>query len=229
MNIDPMSPNYDTILSDSPKIVRLRGSLESFKRAMTRYRPEPLRLLFIAEAPPAYKVNRLFYFHDIKTGDALFLEMMKVIYGAFIGFSETEGFLKPMSVKDVRGRKPELLKRFVSDGYFLIDASERPMPDGATASAKLALLCQSLPGLKIRVKALLEEQRVPIVLIGGVTHDACFGPLKDEGYNVINEEMINHPARGGQLLFRKKLRATLNHIARTQSTPLKRGSGRTVQ
>ena len=221
MTIDLMSANENTVFTDALSVVRLRGSLESFRRAMTRYRPNPLRLLFIAEAPPAYKFNRLFYFHDIRTGDALFLEMMKVIYGAFIGFTETEGFLKPQSVKDVRGRKPELLNRFVSDGYFLIDASERPMPDGATAAVKLALLRQSLPELKIRVKALLGEQRVPIVLIGGVTHEVCFGPLRDEGYNVINEEMINHPARGGQLLFRKKLRAALNHIARTQSTSLK--------
>jgi hypothetical protein len=221
MTIDLMSPNENTVFTDALSAVRLRGSLESFKRAMTRYRPEPLRLLFIAEAPPAYKFNRLFYFHDIKTGDALFLEMTKVIYGALIGFTETEGFLRPLSAKDVRGRKPELLNRFVSDGYFLIDASEQPMPDGATAPTKLALLRQSLPELNIRIKALLGEQRVPIVLIGGVTHEVCFGPLKDEGYNVINEEMINHPARGGQLLFRKKLRAALNHIARTQSTSLK--------
>lgn len=224
MKSEPMSHTNDTILSEPPNIGRRRGSLESFRQAMTRYRPDPLRLLFIAEAPPAYKVNRLFYFHDIKTGDALFLEMMKVLYGTFIGFSESEGFLKPLSIKDVRRRKPELLNRFVSDGYFLIDASERPMPDGATAPAKLELLRQSLPGLKIRVKALLGEQSVPIVLIGGVTHKACFSPLKDEGYNVINEEMINHPARGGQLFFRKKLRNTLNQIGRTQSTSLQMGS-----
>jgi hypothetical protein len=111
MTIDLMSTNENTVFTDALSVVRLRGSLESFRRAMTRYRPNPLRLLFIAEAPPAYKFNRLFYFHDIRTGDALFLEMMKVIYGAFIGFTETEGFLKPQSVKDVRGRKPELLKR----------------------------------------------------------------------------------------------------------------------
>ena len=229
MTIDLMSANENTVFTDALSVVRLRGSLESFRRAMTRYRPNPLRLLFIAEAPPAYKLNRLFYFHDIKTGDALFLEMMKVIYGALIGFTETEGFLKPLSAKDVRGRKPELLNRFVSDGYFVIDASEQPMPDGATATTKLAVLRQSLPELNMRVKALLGEQRVPIVLIGGVTHEVCFGPLKDEGYNVINEEMIDHPARGGQLLFRKKLRAALNHIARTRSTSLKTWRGRAAQ
>src|ERR1700727_3469022 len=102
MTIALLSANENPVFTDALSVVRLRASLESFRRAMTRYRPDPLRLLFIAEAPPAYKVNRLFYFHDIKTGDALFLEMMKVLYGTFIGFSESEGFLKPLSIKDVR-------------------------------------------------------------------------------------------------------------------------------
>jgi hypothetical protein len=188
------------------------GSPESFKRAIARYRPDPLRLLFIAEAPPAYKANRLFYFHDVQTGDALFIEMMKVIYGADIGFTEGEGFSKPRSAKDVRGRKSDLLDRFMADGYFLIDTSERPMPNDATSSIKLALLRQALPELKIRARELLGDQAIPIVLIGGVTHEACFGPLKEEGYHVINDEMIDHPARGGQLRFRRKLRDTLNRI-----------------
>jgi len=217
MKIDRMSPDQDTINSDLPNVTGPQGSPESFKRAMARYRPDPLQLLFIAEAPPAYKANRLFYFNDVQTGDALFLEMMKVIYGAVIGFTEGEGFSKSLSAKKVRACKSELLDRFMSDGYFLIDACERPLPDGATTSAKLTLLRQSLSGLKVRVKKLLGDRGIPIVLIGGVTHETCYGPLKDEGYNVINEEMINHPARGGQLLFRKKLRDTLTRIIRTQS------------
>ena len=121
------------------------GRIESFKRAMDRYRPDSLRVLFIAEAPPAYKVNRLFYFHEVPTGDALFLEMMKVIYGAAIGFTEGGGFSGPMSAKDVRKCKPQLLSRFMADGLYLIDASERPMPEGATTAVKLSLLRRSLP------------------------------------------------------------------------------------
>jgi hypothetical protein len=217
MKISRIPSSDATISSDLVDDVRPYGSPESFKRAMAQYRPDPLRLLFIAEAPPAYKANRLFYFHGIQTGDALFLEMIKVIYGAAVGFTEGEGFSRSLSARDVRRRKPELLDRFVSDGYFLIDASERPMPDDATASVKLALLRQSIPGLKIRVKELLGGQSIPIVLIGRATHEACFEPLKKEGYRVINKEMINHPARGGQLLFRKKLRETLNRIGPTQS------------
>jgi hypothetical protein len=218
MQVDRVPPAEDP--SDVPSVIRPRGSPESFKQAMVRYRPELLRLLFIAEAPPAYRVNRLFYLHNVQTGDALFLEMMNLIYVASIGFTEGEGFSESLSAKDVRGRKSELLDRFVTDGYFLIDARERPMPDGATTSAKLALLRQSLPELKIRVKELLGGQGIPIVLIGGLTHEVCFGPLKEEGYQVINGEMINHPARGGQLLFRKKLRDTLNRIGRAKTSSL---------
>ena len=216
MKFDCTPLKEDTTLSDRQSIIHPRGSQGTFRRAMMRYRPDPIRLLFIAEAPPAYKVNRFFYFHDIQTGDALFLEMMKVLYGEAIGFTEGEGFLKPQSAKDIRLRKSELLRRFMADGYFLVDTSERPMPDRATSSAKLALLRLSLPLLKIRVKELLGGCGIPIVLIGGITHEACFAALKKEGYDVINEEMINHPARGGQLLFRKKLRDTLNRIALTR-------------
>jgi hypothetical protein len=117
-------------------------------------------------------------------------------------------------------RKSELLQRFMADGYFLIDTSERPMPNDASPSIKLALLRLALPRLKIRVRELLGDQATPIVLIGGVTHEACFGPFKKEGYHVINDEIIDHPARGGQLRFRTKLRDTLNRIGQRQFNSL---------
>lgn len=227
MKLDRTLMTEATDPHDLPSSSRSQGSHESFKRAMDRYRPDPLRLLFIAEAPPAYKANRLFYFHEVQTGDALFLEMMKVIYGDAIGFTEGGVFTGPMSAKDVRKCKSQFLRRFMADGLFLIDASERPMPDGATASAKLVLLRRSLPGLKIRLKNLLLDRFIPIVLIGRVTHEACFEPLKEEGYHVVNQEMINHPARGGQVLFRKKLRETLTRVARMHSDPLRDGTKKT--
>ena len=138
--------------------LRSESSPELIKRALERYRPESLRLLFIAEAPPAYKANRLFYFTEVETGDALFLEMMKVIYGPEVGFTEGEGFANGQTAKAQRRRKSELLDRFMADGYFLIDASVEPMPDDATSSVKLALLRKSLPDLMTRVKALVGDR-----------------------------------------------------------------------
>ena len=68
--------------------MRSIDALERFEEAARRYLPNPLRLLFIAEAPPAFKVNRLFYFTGLRDGDTLFLEMMKVLYPAEAGYSE---------------------------------------------------------------------------------------------------------------------------------------------
>ena len=187
---------------------RRDGSKAAFAKATLRYKPTTVRLLFIAEAPPAFRFNRLFYFENLRDGDTLFLEMMKTLYGPAVGFTEN-GFSCGSSAEGIRRRKRELLARFMSDGYFLIDASEDPMPDGASSSQKLALLRSSVPHLIVRLRKFKIDRATPIVLIGGVTYSACAQPLTNLEFNVINEAMIDHPARGGQLRFRQKLGCTL--------------------
>ncbi len=187
--------------------------LKRFEEAAKRYLPHPLRLLFIAEAPPAFKVNRLFYFTCLRDGDTLFLEMMKVLYPAEIGYSEG-AFRAGFSVKQMRLRKQKLLRKFQNDGYHLIDAYERPMPDGASAAAKTALMSSTLPALQSRVRRLVGKRSVPIILIGGITYSVCAEALRLDGYRVANYSMINHPARGGQKLFRTKLGEVLTTSAK---------------
>jgi hypothetical protein len=188
----------------------------AFAEATLRYKPATVRILFIAEAPPAFRFNRLFYFEDLRDGDTLFLEMMKTLYGSAVGFTEN-GFTSGSSAEGIRSRKSELLARFMREGYFLIDASEEPMPDRASSSQKLALLRASVPRLMARLKEYAIDKSTPIVLIGGVTYSACAQSLLNPGFNVINEAMIDHPARGGQLRFRQKLRCTLQQEKEKQS------------
>jgi hypothetical protein len=185
--------------------------LKRFEEAAKRYQPEPLRLLFIAEAPPAFKVNRLFYFTGLKDGDTLFLEMMKVLYPAAVGYHEG-AFRLGYSAKQMRLRKQELLRKFQSDGYQIIDAYEQPMPDGANPATKTVLMRSTLPALQSKVRRLVGKRSVPIVLIGGITHSVCAEALRTNGCRVVNDTMIHHPARGGQKLFRAKLREVLNDI-----------------
>ena len=182
--------------------------LQRFAQASNRYLPDPVRLLFIAEAPPDIRVHRFFYFTGLTKGDTLFLEMMKVLYPAEIGFAR-ERFQPGFSVQQVRHNKENLLRRFQVDGYFLIDACDRPMPDGASTPGKMQRMKSALPALQQRLKHLLSQPEVPIILIGGVTYAICAAPLRHSGWNVVNHSMINHPARGNQLLFREKLSATL--------------------
>ena len=196
---------------DIDRVVRGGGrdaSRAAFATATIRYKPATIRVLFIAEAPPAFRFNRLFYFEGLRDGDTLFLEMMKTLYGSAVGFTEN-GFSPGSSAEEIRSNKSELLARFMREGYFLIDASEDPMPDRASSSQKLALLRASVPRLIVRLKEFAVDKSTPVVLIGGVTYSACAQSLMNLGFNVINEEMIDHPARGGQLRFRQKLRRTL--------------------
>ena len=194
--------------------MRSIDALERFEKAANRYLPDPLRLLFIAEAPPAFKVNRLFYFTGLRDGDTLFLEMMKVLYPAEIGYRE--GAIRPgFSVKEMRVRKQELLRKFQNDGYHLIDAYERPMPNGASAATKTVLMRSTLPPLQSKVRRLVGKRSVPIILIGGITYSVCAEALRLDGHRVVNDTMIHHPARGGQKLFRAKLREVLTDCGET--------------
>ena len=187
--------------------------LKRFEEAAKHYMPNPLRLLFIAEAPPAFKVNRLFYFTGLRDGDTLFLEMMKVLYPAAIGYHE--GSFRPgFSAKQMRLRKQELLRKFQNDGYQLIDAYEQPMPDGANAATKMVLMQSTLPALQIKVRCLVGKRKAPIILIGGITYFVCAEALRADGHRVLNDTMIHHPARGGQKLFRAELKELLINAGR---------------
>jgi hypothetical protein len=100
------------------------------------------------------------------------------------------------------------------DGFLLIDAYERPMPEGADTATKTRLMLSTLPGLQRTLQRLVGERHVPIVLIGGVTYSVCAHALRADGRNVANNAMIHHPARGNQKLFRSKLKTVLWKLAK---------------
>src|SRR5271163_99310 len=160
----------------------------SFGKASRKYRPAVIKLLFIAEAPPAYRFERFFYFEHVHQADALFLEMMKVLYPASIGYAEDRG--SEFKAKQVRQRKAELLQKFKQDGFYLIDASEEPMPEEADTTAKKRIIRNALPELRRKVRLLCRGREVPVILIGGPTYSICAEVLRRDGLRVLNEGMI---------------------------------------
>jgi hypothetical protein len=186
--------------------------LNSFSLASRKYRPATVRILLIAEAPPAFDSRRFFYFTDLRQQDTLFLETMKALYSVEVGFSG-DRFDDGFSTAAIRLRKAELLNRFKLDGFYLIDACEQPMPQGARTAEKTVIMRSALPALKARVRELCSRETMGVLLIGTVTYCVCAGALRDEGVNVVNKAAINHPARGGQILFRAKLRAALKDLS----------------
>ena len=134
--------------------------------------------------------------------------MMKTLYPFEVGFSGNR-FKEGFSSSAIRLRKSELLNRFKSDGYYLIDACEQPMPKGANTALKAALMRNAVPALKTKVRRICDAETVGVLLIGAVTYHVCADALRAKGANVLNNATINHPARGGQVLFRGKLLAAL--------------------
>jgi hypothetical protein len=184
------------VQSERPAPVRGAPSIE-IKRARQEYRPtDGIKVLFIAEAPPS-DPGRFFYFKRVGTRDGLFLEMMRALYVD----------ARELKAPALRGRKLEYLRRFKADGYYLIDAHDKPMPESATRAKKRRLLSDSLATLTDNVRSLVGVE-TRVVLISSAVYEVCYAPLKAAGFNVINSEMIDFPSSGRQSYFQRKLSNT---------------------
>ena len=159
--------------------------LSNYEWAREKYRPDHIRTLFIAEAPPG-NTERFFYFEDVRSHDSLFWEMTKVLCGV----TELE-----------RPRKREYLQQFKTLGCFLIDSCEAPLKNEV---GKKKQIRNSTGYLITRAKDLCEADTM-VILICATVYDVCLAPLKEAGLNVINTGMIPHPAFGHSKEFREKL------------------------
>jgi hypothetical protein len=174
-----------------------------FESARQKYKPDRIKFLLIAEAPPKAGSGRFFYFENVKKGDSLFLETMKVLYPD-----------ECSDVRNVRRRKREFLERFRNDGFCLIDAADTPMEDTRPAKKKKQIE-KSLPSLVQKVRRLISED-TKIILISSTVYEVCCNRLKLEGFNVVNECALPFPV-GWQKKFREKLSALLRRYSERAS------------
>jgi hypothetical protein len=171
---------------------------EKFELARERFKPESIKYLLVAEAPPAKDSNRFFYYLNIDKGDSLFLETMKVLYPA------------NYDTRTVRNKKATYLERFKADGFYLIDATDTPMPNYSRAQ-KRKQLQNSLPELLEKIR-LLSNNDTKIILIAAPVYEVCKDPLMKEGFNIVNLEMIDFPGSGGQVKYRSKMMKLLGFL-----------------
>ncbi len=88
--------------------------VQKYRTAREAYKPERVRVLLIAESPPASGGS--FYFEKTVGKDHLFRETMKAVG------SWPEGQTLPRGLD-----KRPLLKEFQTKGFFLIDTSLQPV------------------------------------------------------------------------------------------------------
>lgn len=141
--------------------------------AAARYRPDKVRLLLVAQAPPAAD-DRYFYFTDVATQDSLFRSVARAV------LPHTE---------PTRDNKPALLTQLRDRGVFLIDLKPDPV-DGSP-------LWPYLPALLARIAELAPER---IVLIKADVFDTAYAALAAAGLPV-SKVRIPFPSSGRQKEF----------------------------
>jgi len=193
--VDPIAaearPTPDPRGSTNPGL-RLSADESSRQRraeAAAKYRPDRVRVLLVAEAPPA-ELSRYFYFEDVREHDSLFRYVVRGVLG----------------VEPTRTSKPELLAGLRERGVFLVDL----MVDPKTGEDHLA----HVDGLVARCRDL---RPAAIVLIKAPVYDACHSAMKRAGLPVVDVR-VPFPGSGQQTIFERTFPAALSEAARLAGT-----------
>lgn len=165
---------------------------KQLKKARKNYKPEKVKYLLIAEAPPD-SLERFFYYQNVSQHDYLFLGIAEALYPV----------LKNQFLDD--GRRPEtkeiILRKFQQDGFYLLDLSELPL------SLLESDLKSQLPNLIEKIKSVKNDD-THIILIKANVYDSFFHSLNAKFQNVINQR-IAFPSQGWQKKFQIKFKKAL--------------------
>lgn len=165
--------------------------------ARLKYRPQQIKVLFVAEAPPE-NTERFFYYERITEKDYLFINLVRVLYPEF---NDNNGG----SLQEIRKHKPEILKRFQQDGFYLIDALPGPISLKLSSSERARLIRQNKHNTLNEIKRNLSPN-TKAVLIKATVYDALFNFLTESNILVINgDNKVPFPSRGHADEFRAKL------------------------
>jgi hypothetical protein len=170
--------------------------LSQLEDSRTKYKPEVIKTVIIAEAPPD-SVERFFYYEDVKKADFLFLGIVEVLY--------PEAKKKYLEYNRHTQIKEIILKQLQIDGYFLLDLFELPIS-----------LCsdneiQAVSKLTKKLEKICDS-KTPIILIKANVFDIAYKPLKLK-FNVMNKR-IEFPSCGNQLKFQTKFTELIKQFER---------------
>ncbi len=189
--------------------------MDKIKFAREKYLPKEIRIIFIAEAPPE-NIERFFYYEDVKTGDALFINLMRVLYPELR--EENHG-----TIENIRHNKASLLKRFQNDGYYLIDALPEPISLKLSSKERVKLIEKRKEDIADEIHALLGDtpSKTPVddrgvVLIKATVFDALEQYLLNERQAlVLNSQFkVPFPSHGHTTAFADTLHKVLSRTDR---------------
>lgn len=178
---------------NSNKTIIVSELKKQLEKARKNYKPEKVKYLLIAEAPPD-NLSRFFYYESVINHDYLFLGIAQSLFPK----------LKSLYIES--NRNPEIkeliLKKFQQDGFYLLDLSPVPLSLLETSlSSQMAYLNQDIK------KVINKETKV--ILIKTNVYDIAFETLNRNFKNVINCR-IPFPGQGWQKEFQIKFKKALD-------------------
>lgn len=163
-----------------------------------RYRPTKIHYLLIAESPPPppeFEGSRHFYRTDrARHDDRLFTNTIKALYPEAADMTEPE----------LEASKVEWLRRFQTDGWYMIEALEESQAHKVTKPQRQVRIREHLARLVERVTGLADSS-TKIILIKSNVFEVATEPLRAAGFNVLNQTLVDYPGYYNQAAYREKL------------------------
>jgi hypothetical protein len=161
-----------------------------YVNASCKYRPDKIKCLFIAESPPAYKSDdkkSYFYFENNPGSDILFATLILALYN--INYRKTDR------------NKSELLNKFKSDGYWLMDVVEYPINrlNGGRINPKEReqIIREHIPDFLRHLNSLKNKNIFTlssgIIIIKKLNYEILNPVLLQHGFAVLNKGKIDFP------------------------------------
>ena len=165
---------------------------EKLNNSRLNYKPDIIKYLLIAQAPPD-SIERFFYYTNVPKHDYLFLGITGVLYPKL-----KREFLISRRNADL---KNSILLKFKEEGFYLIDLSELPITYLTTN------LEEQLPKLAEKIKELVHDD-TKIILIKSDVYKLAFSYLNNSfknGIDVKNPFPSNGHYKDFGLMFSKAL------------------------
>lgn len=183
----------DKAKKQKPKSVDTVELKKQLEKARLKYKPQKIKYLLIAEAPPD-SIDRFFYYDNVKQHDYLFLGVALALYPEL-----KNQFIISGRSADI---KKSILHKLKADSFYLLDLSELPL------TLMTGDLSAHLPTLVTKIKS-VSDANTKIILIKATVYDIAFKYLQDIGFQNVLDVRIPFPGQGGQTLFQQKFKEAL--------------------
>jgi ketosteroid isomerase-like protein len=176
--------------------------MASYEEIRRQYQPDQIEWLFVAESPPpsaGVNSSRHFYRADYHgPEDRLFANTIRGLY------EEAYSLPEPEITKD----KETWLRRLQADGVYMIEALEESERHKVTKKERQEHIRAALPRLIERVRE-LAGPKTKIILIKSNPFEIAAEPLREAGFTVLNEKLVDYPGIYNLQAHKDKVRALL--------------------